>query len=207
MSLDVAYSYCMNLTEEEKIEIDKQVRKNRFELKFAIFFPFLPVPIVPQVRFFPVEGFSTQQIVRNARDRAQSAVEERLRPLAEAVDDCSEAYNEYKEVKETIESEEKLAKTWEKLSAEEKYESIRNSKTDVDAIAKNTGYKSKNIQKCKNHLFYDTHRLDRYESLGEPVEIKRFDANENQARAWKRLEEGTHTKEDLTWLKHEKAEQ
>ena len=76
----------------------------------------------------------------------------------------------------------------------------------MDAIAKNTGYKSKNIQKCKNHLFYDIHRLDRYESLGEPVEIKRFDANENQARAWKRLEKGTHTKEDLTWLKHEKAE-
>ena len=68
-------------------------------------------------------------------------------------------------------------------------------------------FKSENIQKCKNHLFYETHRLDRYESLGEPVEIKRFDANENQAKAWKRLEEGTHTKEDLTWLKHEKAEQ
>lgn len=29
MSLDVAYSYCINLTEEEKLEIDKQVRKNR----------------------------------------------------------------------------------------------------------------------------------------------------------------------------------
>lgn len=56
MTLDVAYSYCTNLTEEEKLEIDKQVRKNRFELKFAIFFPFLPVPIVPQVPFFPVEG-------------------------------------------------------------------------------------------------------------------------------------------------------
>ena len=58
MSLDVAYSYCINLTEEEKIEIDKQVRKNRFELKFAIFFPFFPFPIVPQVPFFPVEGFT-----------------------------------------------------------------------------------------------------------------------------------------------------
>jgi len=43
--------------------------------------------------------------------------------------------------------------------------------------------------------------------LGEPAKIKRFDANENQARAWKRLEEGTHKKKDLTWLKHEKAEQ
>lgn len=207
MSLDVAYSYSINLTEEEKIEIDKQVRKNRFEVKFAIFFPFFPFPIVPQVPFFPVEGFSPKQIVRNARDRTESAVAEKMAPLAQAVDDCSEAYNEYKEVKETLESAEKLGKTWEKLSAEEKYESIRNSKTDVDAIAKNTGYKSKNIQKCKNHLFYDIHRLDPYESLGEPVETKRFDANENQARAWKRLEEGTYIKEDLTWLKHEKAEQ
>ena len=35
---------------------------------------------------------------------------------------------------------------------------------------------------------------------------KRFDANEEQARAWKRLEMGTHTEDDLTWLKHEKAE-
>ena len=206
MSLDVAYSYCINLTESEKLEVDKQVRKNRCELKFAIFFPFLPFPM-PQIPFFPVEGFSPQQIVRNGRDRAESAVEERLRPLAEAVDDCREAYNDYKDAEEIIDSAEKLVKTWEKLNAEEKYENIRNSKTDVDAISKNTGYKSENIQKCKNHLFYETHRLDRYESLGEPVEIKRFDANENQAKAWKRLEEGTHTKEDLTWLKHEKAEQ
>ena len=66
MSLDVAYSYCINLTESEKLEVDKQVRKNRCELKFAIFF--LPFPIVPQVPFFPVEGFSPQQIIRNARD-------------------------------------------------------------------------------------------------------------------------------------------
>jgi hypothetical protein len=97
MSLDVTYSYCINLTEEEKIEIDKQIRKNRFELKFAIFFPFLPFPIVPmpQVPFFPVEGF-TQQIVRNARDRAESAVAEKLSPLAQLVDDCQEFYNEYK---------------------------------------------------------------------------------------------------------------
>lgn len=36
MTLDVAYSYCTNLTEEEKLEIDKQVRKNRFELEFYI---------------------------------------------------------------------------------------------------------------------------------------------------------------------------
>ena len=100
MTLDVAYSYCINLTESEKLEVDKQVRKNRFELKFAIFFPFLPFPIVPQVPFFPVEGFSPQQVVRNARDRVESAVAEKFAPLAQLADDCQEAYNEYKVYKE-----------------------------------------------------------------------------------------------------------
>ena len=93
-------NYCINLTEEKKLEIDKQVRKNRFELRFAIFFPFLPFPIVPQVPFFPVEGFSPQQIVRNARDRTESAVAEKLAPLAQLSEDCQEAYNEYKVYKE-----------------------------------------------------------------------------------------------------------
>jgi len=40
MSLDVGYSYCTNLTEQEKLDIDKQVRKNRLELRFAVFFRF-----------------------------------------------------------------------------------------------------------------------------------------------------------------------
>ena len=74
-------------------------------------------------------------------------------------------------------------------------------------IAKNTGYKEKNVQECKNHVFYNTHKLDHYVSLSEPVEIKRFDSNLNQAKVWKRLENCEHTKEDFTWLKHEKAEQ
>ena len=107
MSLDVGYSYCINLTEEEKLEIDKQVRKNRFELKFAIFFPFLPFPMVPQVPFLPVEGFTPQQIVRNARDRAESAITEKLAQLA---DDCQEAYNEYKVYKEMSSTLSKVSK-------------------------------------------------------------------------------------------------
>lgn len=89
MSLDVAYLYCLNLTEEKKAEIDKQIRKNRLELKFILFFPFLPFPIVPQVPFFPVEGFSPQQIVRNAKDRAKSAITEKLAPLAQLADGLS----------------------------------------------------------------------------------------------------------------------
>lgn len=48
---------------------------------------------MPQVPFFPVESFSPQQIVRNTRDRAESAIAEQL---AQFADDCQEAYNEYK---------------------------------------------------------------------------------------------------------------
>ena len=110
MTLDVAYSYCIGLTEEEKLGIDKQVRKNRRELKFAIFFPFLPFPVIPQVPFFPVEGFSPQQIVRNARDRAESAVAEKLAPLAQFADDCQEAYNEYKVYSEMSSTLSKVSK-------------------------------------------------------------------------------------------------
>ena len=115
MTLDVAYSYCTNLTEEEKLEIDKQVRKNRFELKFAIFFPLLPLPIVPQVPFFPVEGFSSQQIVRNAIDRAESAVTEKLAPLTSAADECQEAYNQYKVYTEMSSTLSKVSKKVQKI--------------------------------------------------------------------------------------------
>jgi hypothetical protein len=51
---------------------------------------------MPGVPFQPVEGFSPQQIVRNAGDRAQSALAEKVAPLFQFVDECEEAYNEYK---------------------------------------------------------------------------------------------------------------
>ena len=40
----------------------------------------------------------------------------------------------------------------------------------------------------------------------EPVEYRRFDPDIQQALAWKRLETGTHTQDDITWIKHECAE-
>ena len=68
-------------------------------------------PIVPQVPFFPVAGFSPQQIVRNARDRAESAVQEKVvKPLRQAADDCQEAYNEYKVYKEMSSTLSKVSK-------------------------------------------------------------------------------------------------
>ena len=65
---------------------------------------------MPRVPFFPVEGFSPQQIVRNARDRAESAVAEKVAPLAQLVDDCQEAYNEYKVYKKMSSTLEKVSK-------------------------------------------------------------------------------------------------
>ena len=53
----------------------------------------------------------------------------------------------------TMEAHDGLRKKPGKLSAEEKDDSIRKSKTDVDAIAKKTGYKGNNGQNCKNHVY------------------------------------------------------
>jgi len=55
---------------------------------------------MPALPFLPVEGFSPQQIVRNARDRAEEVVYERIDYLAQAADECQEAYNEFKVYKE-----------------------------------------------------------------------------------------------------------
>ena len=43
--------------------------------------------------------------------------------------------------------------------ADDAYDAIRTNKHDVSNIAKNTGFKEKNIQRIKDHLFYDKHFL------------------------------------------------
>ncbi|MDH2433502.1 RHS repeat-associated core domain-containing protein [Pokkaliibacter sp. MBI-7] len=91
-------------------------------------------------------------------------------------------------------------------SADELYDAIRESVTDVSEIANNTGFKAENIQKVKDHVFYNEHLLDRYVDYGIPAETRRFDSTIEQANAWKRLENGTYTDADITWLKHETAE-
>jgi hypothetical protein len=91
-------------------------------------------------------------------------------------------------------------------AADELYDAIRVSGTDINAIATNTGIKSPNIQKVKEHVFYNEHLLDKYVDYGVPAERSLFDSDLNQAQAWKRLEDGTHTNSDIIWLKHETAE-
>ena len=81
---------------------------------------------------------------------------------------------------------------------------IRESDTDISDIASNLGFKADNIKNIKDHLFYNEHDLDRYGP--DEFEHKRFDATLQQALAWKRLEAGTHTQNDITWIKYECAE-
>lgn len=59
----------------------------------------------------------------------------------------------------------------------------------------------------KKHIFFNIHRLDHYEELGEPVEYKRFDPDLQQALSWKRLTDGVASLEDREWLDHEFQEQ
>ena len=88
--------------------------------------------------------------------------------------------------------------------AEKIYDSIRKSDTDICDIAENLGFKADNIKNIKDHVFYNEHDLDRYGP--DEIEHKRFDATLEQALAWKRLEAGIHTQDDVTWIKHECAE-
>lgn len=91
-------------------------------------------------------------------------------------------------------------------TADEAYEAIRASNTDVADISKNTGIKIENVQKVKDHLFYEEHLLDRYVEYGIPAQRARFDSDMGIANAWKRLENGTHTPDDMKLLRHETAE-
>jgi hypothetical protein len=82
--LDVAYSYCINVTEEKKLEVDKQVKKNKLEFKCAICLPFIGF-LMGQVLLFPVEGVLAQQIVRNARNLSEPANQHNLNQMDEVI--------------------------------------------------------------------------------------------------------------------------
>jgi hypothetical protein len=72
---------------------------------------------------------------------------------------------------------------------------------DICDIARNLGFKADNIKNVKDHVFYNEHNLDRYgENEGQR---RRFDSDLQQALAWKRLEDGTYTQNDIIWIKHE----
>lgn len=91
--------------------------------------------------------------------------------------------------------------------AKQLYKEFRKDKKDVAEIAEKNTLKKENVQKCKDHIFNNEHILDRYEHLGIPIEVKKFDPNLNQALAWQRFKDGIPTEADLEWLKHEFLEQ
>lgn len=79
------------------------------------------------------------------------------------------------------------------------YESVRKMKTDINNISKNTGWNEDSIEKIKNHIFYENHKL----SGG----YGRFDPDYNMAISWQRLIDGKTIKEmDIVLLKHEYLE-
>lgn len=90
--------------------------------------------------------------------------------------------------------------------AKKLYEAIRSSTSDVSEISKNLNYKQKNVQKVKDHVFYNQHLLDRYEHLGIEPERKCFYLSLKQSLAWMRFKNGVHTERDNTWMFHECAE-
>jgi ribonuclease BN (tRNA processing enzyme) len=84
--------------------------------------------------------------------------------------------------------------------ADEMYSNIRNSKDDIQKIAKNLSMPEFQIRRIKEHIFYNTHQLDH--GLG----VRRFHADLEIATAWKNMEAGIHIETDLLILKHEHFE-
>ena len=79
------------------------------------------------------------------------------------------------------------------------YEEIRHMSTDVQKIAKNTGYPVDTISKIKNYLFINNSKFDEDTGIWT-----RFDSDCAIAQSWQRLWMGDNIqKHDLTLLKHE----
>lgn len=79
------------------------------------------------------------------------------------------------------------------------YEEIRHRTTDASAIAKNTIFTEKAVEKIKQHMFVKEHRF-------VDGSFRRFDSDFEQAQAWDRLSQGNFTDSDLVLLKHEYVE-
>ena len=78
------------------------------------------------------------------------------------------------------------------------YKSVRKMKTDTKRISKATGIKRDKLDKIKNHIFVDKHKL----SNG----TRRFDPSYDMAQSWQRLISGNYEEKDMILLKHEYAE-
>lgn len=92
----------------------------------------------------------------------------------------------------------------EKLS-QQIYCSIKQCHTDICDIAANLGFKADNIKNVKNHIFYKEFEPAQKEPDWDEYEHETINHNLQQSLAWKRLEAGMLTQDDITWIKHECA--
>lgn len=92
----------------------------------------------------------------------------------------------------------KKTEGWQERHAERMYEEIRHRTTDIDNISQNTEFSHNEVEKIKNHMFFNEYMLD--------GEMKRFDADFEQAQAWDRLSQGKGTEVDKELLWHELTE-
>lgn len=84
--------------------------------------------------------------------------------------------------------------------AERYYEEIRKRTSDVAAIAKNTGFTAKDVDKIKQHVFVNVHSLDKKKP-------SRFAPNYDMAVSWQRMIDGKDIREmDIVLLNHELME-
>jgi hypothetical protein len=79
------------------------------------------------------------------------------------------------------------------------YEEVRHRTTDVKRIAENTMFTEKAVEEIKQHLFFKEH------DFGGGI-IGRFAPEFEQAQAWDRLTQGTHSELDILLLRHEYVE-
>lgn len=76
------------------------------------------------------------------------------------------------------------------------YGLVRSMKTDCKRIALNTGFREKDIQRVKNHVFYEEHELE--------DGFRKFDPDYEMAQSWQRLIDGREIKtRDIILLQHE----
>ncbi|MBR1639019.1 MAG: minor capsid protein [Treponema sp.] len=84
--------------------------------------------------------------------------------------------------------------------AKRAYEEIRkkNAKSDIAKVAKSSGLSKKEVEKVRNHLFFEKHNLDKG--------FVRFDESAEIANAWEALEQGRPSNLDIILIKHELEE-
>ena len=84
--------------------------------------------------------------------------------------------------------------------AQRAYATIRkkNAQSDIKRVAKNSGFSEEDIEKIRNHLFFNEYQLEKG--------FSRFDPSAEIALAWEALEQGRQSDLDILLLNHELEE-